>query len=142
MSNDSFRQFDADWKVELETDCSGAKPCSFVAGRQQDAGAGRDRNSILTASHKLIAIIERSVSYPLTSDDVVPDRGDRDREAELVLLSGYRPLLRERVVPIAAAASKKGADVLNDPGLLVIGLFYQETVILYRLWAGGFRRGR
>ncbi len=42
------------------------------------------------------------------------------------------PLLREAIGPAPTPLPRKEADVLNDAGILIVGLFDEEAVVLNR----------
>ena len=68
-------------------------------------------------------------------------RGVGDRVGDLMRLAEQRPLLRERIDPVAGVAeSLERVDVLDDALFLVVRLLDQKGVVLDRAFGGTSER--
>src|SRR6185436_13822074 len=128
-----------DRQVELDARSTRAEPVVDVARRQQHAHSRRERQPRAAVAEQLVAVVDRDVAEPA----VAVSARERHGVAQLVAEAGRRPLLREVEAPVAAVARQlEHADVLDDAGLLVVGLLDEKAVVLNGAFLRDRRRAR
>jgi len=127
MSDELLTQNESHWEIGLDPDAPGTPSLSFVARGQQETQARRDYGSGLRMAQQLIAVIQREITQPGTNAFGVLHR---NRVADLMANTAQRPLLGKAELPVTAVGTLEGADVLNDPALLVVRLFEEKAIVL------------
>jgi hypothetical protein len=121
-------EYECEWHVSLKPERAGAASHFFIAGWKQQAKPGSEHRACFRIPDELVAVVQGKVAEPSPRAIRVLQRNG---VAELVGDSAEGPLLSKSVPPTTPGRPGKGVNVLDYTSLLVVGLFQEETVVLY-----------